>query len=181
MYNSAAYSACHELTCSVPALHSLCGLRVRARRRAAWNTTQPRIGLLWRDTHFSSASFAASLPGWFKSIQGEEAGEQMIDEPSRPAEAAQCNQATGRGGQHARMVSQRSLQARRRGQERCGPAGERSLLAQGGSGEAAQVSPSCVVCVGAVLRCPSLAHDQLSPPGSRRSSLLVPPRYHGIE
>ena len=51
---------------------------------APWNITQPRFGLLRRDTHFSIASIAASLPGRSKSVQGEEAGQQMIDVPSRP-------------------------------------------------------------------------------------------------
>ena len=49
-----------------------------------WNIAQPRFGLLRRDTHFSIASIAASLPGRSKSVQGEEAGQQMIDVPSRP-------------------------------------------------------------------------------------------------
>ena len=37
---------------------------------APWNITQPRFGLLRRDTHFSIASIAASLPGRSKSEIG---------------------------------------------------------------------------------------------------------------
>ena len=51
---------------------------------APWNIAQPRFGLLRRDTGFSIASIAASLPGRSKSTQGEESGQQMIDVPSRP-------------------------------------------------------------------------------------------------
>ncbi len=51
---------------------------------APWNLTQPRFGLLRRDTHFSIASIAASLPGRSKSATNEEHGQQMIDVPSRP-------------------------------------------------------------------------------------------------
>lgn len=51
---------------------------------APWNIAQPRFGLLRRDTHFSIASIAASLPGRSKSAPTEEAGQQMMDVPSRP-------------------------------------------------------------------------------------------------
>ena len=51
-------------------------------------TEEPRQGftLLRRDTGFSIASLAASLPGGRASrpVQGEESGQQMIEVPSRP-------------------------------------------------------------------------------------------------
>ena len=52
---------------------------------APWNVPPPRFGLLRRDTHFSIASIAASLPGRAKTpAAGEESGQQMIEVPSRP-------------------------------------------------------------------------------------------------
>ena len=51
---------------------------------APWNVPQPRFGLLRRDTHFSIASIAASLPGRKTPAPGEEAGQQMMEVPSRP-------------------------------------------------------------------------------------------------
>ena len=51
---------------------------------APWNVPQSRFGLLRRDTGFSIASIAASLPGRSKSSQPEESGQQLIDVPSRP-------------------------------------------------------------------------------------------------
>ena len=87
-----------------------------------WNIAQPRFGLLRRDTHFPMASITASLPGQSKFAWGEEAGQQMIDVPSR------------------------SRQARKRRQQEseasCRAAGERSQPVEGGSEEAAKVSSS---------------------------------------
>ena len=51
---------------------------------APWNVPQSRFGLLRRDTGFSIASIAASLPGRSKAAMNEESGQQMIDVPSRP-------------------------------------------------------------------------------------------------
>lgn len=51
---------------------------------APWNTPQSRFGLLRRDTGFSIASIAASLPGRSKAAPHEESGQQMVDVPSRP-------------------------------------------------------------------------------------------------
>ncbi|RPD76245.1 hypothetical protein L226DRAFT_460479 [Lentinus tigrinus ALCF2SS1-7] len=155
---------------------------------APWNITQPRFGLLRRDTHFSIASIAASLPGRSKSVLGEE-GQQMIDVPSRPGssrsvrpddqtpseesseEDEEDEEEEEEEGYDTRsirsfesMMSQRSRQARRRKTtggrkslaDRLASVPGLSRLSQGGSGDG----------------------TKLSPPGSRRSSLLVPP--HGV-
>ncbi|RDX50836.1 hypothetical protein OH76DRAFT_1481912 [Lentinus brumalis] len=156
---------------------------------APWNITQPRFGLLRRDTHFSIASIAASLPGRSKSTQGEEPGQQMMDVPSRPGssrsvrpdeqtpseesseEDDEDDEDEEEEGEYdtrsirsfESMMSQRSRQARKRKTtggrktlaDRLASVPGLSRLSQGGTGEAAKLSPT----------------------GSRRSSLLVPP--HG--
>ncbi|KAI0689506.1 hypothetical protein BC835DRAFT_1418481 [Cytidiella melzeri] len=56
---------------------------------APWNTSRPGFGLLRRDTSFSIASIAASLPGaGIRSktpVQKDEDGQQLVEVPSRPA------------------------------------------------------------------------------------------------
>lgn len=55
---------------------------------APWNATRPGFGLLRRDTGFSIASLAASLPGSVaKAVvkKDEESGQQLVEVPSRPA------------------------------------------------------------------------------------------------
>ncbi|KAH8103910.1 hypothetical protein BXZ70DRAFT_923313 [Cristinia sonorae] len=52
---------------------------------APWNATRPGFGLLKRDTGFSIANLAASLPGASKPKKDEEAGQQLLEVPSRPA------------------------------------------------------------------------------------------------
>ena len=106
---------------------------------APWNLTQPRFGLLRRDTHFSIASIAASLPGRSKSSQGEEHGQQMMEVPSRPGssrsmradDVSQSEESSEEGDEEEEydeeeehdarsirsfesMMSQRSRQARKR-------------------------------------------------------------------
>lgn len=54
---------------------------------APWNATRPGFGLLRRDTGFSIASLAASLPGSVgKAVvkKDEESGQQLVEVPSRP-------------------------------------------------------------------------------------------------
>ena len=54
---------------------------------APWNATRPGFGILRRDTGFSIASLAASLPGARAKTpvqKDEEAGQQLIEVPSRP-------------------------------------------------------------------------------------------------
>ncbi|KAI0718069.1 hypothetical protein C8T65DRAFT_706982 [Cerioporus squamosus] len=157
---------------------------------APWNITQPRFGLLRRDTHFSIASIAASLPGRSKSTLGEESGQQMMDVPSRPGSSRSVRPDDQTPSEESSeedeeddeeeeeeeeydtrsirsfesMMSQRSRRARKRKTtggrkslaDRLASVPGLSRLSQGGTGEAAK----------------------LSPPGSRRSSLLVPP--HGV-
>lgn len=52
-----------------------------------WNATRPGFNLLRRDTGFSIASLAASLPGARSKTpvqKDEEAGQQLVEVPSRP-------------------------------------------------------------------------------------------------
>ncbi|KAI0369793.1 hypothetical protein BV20DRAFT_336540 [Pilatotrama ljubarskyi] len=155
---------------------------------APWNLTQPRFGLLRRDTHFSIASIAASLPGRTKS-QPEESGQQMVDVPSRPgssrsmrAEEEESSEASSEEddeddeeedeeeGHDTRsirsfesMMSKRSRQARRRKVTR--GSGRKTLADRlasvPGLSRLSQSAPGDA--------------PKMSPPGSRRSSLMVPP------
>lgn len=56
---------------------------------APWNSSRPGFGLLRRDTGFSIASLAASLPGagirTKTPVQKDEDGQQLVEVPSRPA------------------------------------------------------------------------------------------------
>lgn len=56
---------------------------------APWNVSRPGFGLLRRDTAFSIASIAASLPGAGirakTPVQKDEDGQQLVEVPSRPA------------------------------------------------------------------------------------------------
>ena len=56
---------------------------------APWNSSRPGFGLLRRDTAFSIASIAASLPGGVirskTPVQNHEDGQQLMEVPSRPA------------------------------------------------------------------------------------------------
>ncbi|KAH9839997.1 uncharacterized protein C8Q71DRAFT_703402 [Rhodofomes roseus] len=157
-------------------------------------TSRPGFGILRRDTGFSIASLAASLPGSraSRSGTGEESGQQMIEVPSRPGssrsmrvpeeEATESEEGTTEEegdededeedeeyGHDARSI--RSFESMMSGRSRQGKgkrkfigAGRMSLtdrlasmpglsrLSQGAQNEAAKASP----------------------PGSRRSSLLLP-------
>ncbi|KAI9062649.1 hypothetical protein FKP32DRAFT_1677169 [Trametes sanguinea] len=161
---------------------------------APWNIPQPRFGLLRRDTHFSIASIAASLPGRAKS-QPEESGQQMIDVPSRPGSSRSMRPEDGTPSEESTgedeedeeedeeeeeeehdtrsirsfesMMSQRSRQARRR---KVMSASGRKTLADRlasvpGLSRLSQTAPGDV--------------SKISPTGSRRSSLMVPPHGAG--
>ncbi|KAI0358298.1 hypothetical protein OH77DRAFT_1260544 [Trametes cingulata] len=157
---------------------------------APWNLAQPRFGLLRRDTHFSIASIAASLPGRAKS-QPEESGQQMIDVPSRPGSSRsmrpeeespseesseeededdeQEEEEEGHDTRSIRsfesMMSQRSRQARRKKVTR--GSGRKTLADRlasvPGLSRLSQSAPGDA--------------PKMSPSGSRRSSLMVP--FHG--
>ncbi|KAI0742030.1 hypothetical protein C8Q80DRAFT_1221824 [Daedaleopsis nitida] len=152
---------------------------------APWNISQPRFGLLRRDTHFSIASIAASLPGRSKASQPEESGQQMTEVPSRPGssrsmrpeeqseeeseEDEESEEESEEEELDARsirsfesMMSQRSRQARKRK-----TTGGRKSLAD----RLASVPGLSRLSQGA----PTDA-SKASPPASRRSSLLVPPQ-----
>ncbi|TBU41003.1 hypothetical protein BD309DRAFT_1043717 [Dichomitus squalens] len=156
---------------------------------APWNIAQPRFGLLRRDTGFSIASIAASLPGRSKSTQNEEPGQQMIDVPSRPGssrslrpedeleedeseEDDEDDDEEEEGEHDARsirsfesMMSQRSRRARRRKTT----AGGRKSLAD----RLASVPGLSRLSQGQSTTGDAAA--KTSPPDSRRSSLLLPP------
>ncbi|KAI0642379.1 hypothetical protein C8Q79DRAFT_917389 [Trametes meyenii] len=168
---------------------------------APWNIAQPRFGLLRRDTHFSIASIAASLPGRAKSISNEESGQQMIDVPSRPGSSRSMlpedGSAVGSSEEDEEdeeeedeeeeeehdtrsirsfesMMSQRSRQARRR--KVMSASGRKSLADR-------------LASVPGLSRLSSNPSDPkvspffyfllASPPASRRSSLMVPPHGSG--
>ena len=64
-------------------------VQVEVPSSAPWNAVRPGFGLLRRDSGFSIASLAASLPGSrdrAKSVlsDGEEAGQQLVSVSSRP-------------------------------------------------------------------------------------------------
>ncbi|KAI0326980.1 hypothetical protein GY45DRAFT_1373528 [Cubamyces sp. BRFM 1775] len=162
---------------------------------APWNIAQPRFGLLRRDTHFSIASIAASLPGRAKSSQAEEAGQQMIDVPSRPSSSRSMLPEDGTPSETSEddeeeddeeddeeeeeghdtrsirsfesMMSQRSRQARRR--KAASASGRKSLADRlasvPGLSRLSQSAPG--------------DQPKMSPPASRRSSLMVPPLAPG--
>ncbi|KAI0630746.1 hypothetical protein C8Q77DRAFT_1063148 [Trametes polyzona] len=158
---------------------------------APWNIAQPRFGLLRRDTHFSIASIAASLPGRAKSVSAEEAGQQMIDVPSRPGSSRSMRPEDGTDEGESdeedeededeeeeyeeehdtrsirsfeSMMSQRSRQARKR--KVTSQSGRKSLADRlasvPGLSRLSQSAPGDQPKVG------------MSPPASRRSSLMVP-------
>ncbi|KAI0675975.1 hypothetical protein C8Q78DRAFT_1066580 [Trametes maxima] len=159
---------------------------------APWNIAQPRFGLLRRDTHFSIASIAASLPGRAKSISNEESGQQMIDVPSRPGSSRSMLPEDGSAVESSEdeeedeeedgeeeeeehdtrsirsfesMMSQRSRQARRR--KVMSASGRKSLADR-------------LASVPGLSRLSSNPGDpKASPPASRRSSLMVPPYGSG--
>ena len=63
--------------------------------------SRPTFGLLRRDTGFSIASLAASLPGSVRSKpagQEEEAGQQLVEVPSRPGSRRQSIASAKEGG-----------------------------------------------------------------------------------
>ncbi|KAI0761822.1 hypothetical protein BD413DRAFT_646397 [Trametes elegans] len=163
---------------------------------APWNIAQPRFGLLRRDTHFSIASIAASLPGRAKSVYAEESGQQMIDVPSRPGssrsirpddpapeevsseedeEDEEDDEEEEEEGYDTRsirsfesMMSQRSRQARKR---KVTSSNSRKTLAD----RLANVPGLSRLSQSA----PGGDASKVSPPGSRRSSLMVPAHGHG--
>lgn len=55
-----------------------------AQEAAPWNASRPGFGLLRRDTGFSIANLTAALPGASKPKKDEEAGQQLLEVPSRP-------------------------------------------------------------------------------------------------
>lgn len=64
-------------------------------------SSRPTFGLLRRDTGFSIASLAASLPGSARAKpagQDEESGQQLIEVPSRPGSRRQSVASTKEGG-----------------------------------------------------------------------------------
>ncbi|KAM5530813.1 hypothetical protein V8D89_013542 [Ganoderma adspersum] len=158
---------------------------------APWNIPQSRFGLLRRDTGFSIASIAASLPGRSKAAPNEESGQQMVDVPSRPGssrsvrpeeqsaseedeeedeedEEDEDEEEEGHDTRSIRsfesMMSQRSRQARKR---KTTTGGRKSLADR----------------LASVPGLSRLSHGQggagdgavkTSPPSSRRSSLLPP-------
>ncbi|KAI8985598.1 hypothetical protein BD414DRAFT_59587 [Trametes punicea] len=157
---------------------------------APWNIPQPRFGLLRRDTHFSIASIAASLPGRAKSSQPEESGQQMIEVPSRPGSSRSMRPEDGTPSEESSdedeededeedeeeeehdsrsirsfesMMSQRSRQARRR--KATSASGRKSLADRlasvPGLSRLSQSAPGDA--------------PKMSPTSSRRSSLMVPP------
>ncbi|CDO69791.1 hypothetical protein BN946_scf184766.g36 [Trametes cinnabarina] len=162
---------------------------------APWNIPQPRFGLLRRDTHFSIASIAASLPGRAKS-QPEESGQQMIDVPSRPGSIRSMRPEDGTPSEESSeeeeeedeeeddeeaeehdtrsirsfesMMSERSRRARRR---KVTSASARKSLAD----RLASVPGLSRLSQSA----PGDAAPKMSPTGSRRSSLMVPPHGAG--
>ncbi|EIW58305.1 uncharacterized protein TRAVEDRAFT_123554 [Trametes versicolor FP-101664 SS1] len=166
---------------------------------APWNIAQPRFGLLRRDTHFSIASIAASLPGRSKSAPTEEAGQQMMDVPSRPGSSRSMLPEDGttsededeeddeddeeeeeeEEGHDTRsirsfesMMSQRSRQARKR---KAASASGRKTLAD----RLASVPGLSRLSQSAPGEPPKVRHFVMSPTGSRRSSLMVPPHGAG--
>ncbi|KAH9921737.1 uncharacterized protein BXZ73DRAFT_51674 [Epithele typhae] len=164
---------------------------------APWNAPQPRFGLLRRDTGFSIASIAASLPGRAKTPAPGEEGQQMVDVPSRPG----SSRSMGPGGEEEEdeesedgeedddddeyeeedghdarsirsfesMMSRRSRQARRR----------KSTGAASGTGASGR--KSLADRLASVPGLGRLSHGaqgescaKASPPTSRPTSLLVP-------
>ncbi|KAH9849874.1 hypothetical protein C2E23DRAFT_736274 [Lenzites betulinus] len=158
---------------------------------APWNIAQPRFGLLRRDTHFSIASIAASLPGRAKSVSAEEAGQQMVDVPSRPGSSRSMRpeevsaseesdeedeeedededdeQEEGHDTRSIRsfesMMSQRSRQARKR---KAASASGRKTLAD---------RLASVPGLSRLSQSQGGDPTKISPTASRRSSLMVPP------
>ncbi|KZT70854.1 hypothetical protein DAEQUDRAFT_667251 [Daedalea quercina L-15889] len=150
--------------------------------------SRPGFTILRRDTGFSIASLAASLPGSRASRpgQGEESGQQMVEVPSRPGssrsvrapdddtttseegtteEEGDEEEEEEEHGHDARsirsfesMMSERSRQGRVKGKRRFVGGGRMSLADRLSS-------------MPGLSRFPPL---QASPPGSRRSSLLLP-------
>ncbi|KAI0339369.1 hypothetical protein BDW22DRAFT_1336368 [Trametopsis cervina] len=161
---------------------------------APWNATRPGFGLLRRDTAFSIASLAASLPGAGirakTPVQKDEDGQPLLEVPSRPASVRSSRRADsededdededdeddedeededGNGEEHdARSIrSFESMMNSRSGRrKRRLPNGRKSITDR----------------LASVTGLSRLSHPQAaetskaSPPASRRSSLLIPPQ-----
>ncbi|KAI0085825.1 hypothetical protein BDY19DRAFT_1075893 [Irpex rosettiformis] len=158
---------------------------------APWNSSRPGFGLLRRDTAFSIASIAASLPGaGIRSktpVQKDEDGQQLMEVPSRPASIRSARREEesedeededyeegdeeGEDDEEEHdtrsirsfesMMSSRSNRKRRRVPKGRKSITDRLASVPGLSRLSHQQQPSDA--------------NRASPPGSRRSSLLVPP------
>ncbi|KAI0917915.1 hypothetical protein AcV5_002728 [Taiwanofungus camphoratus] len=162
-------------------------LPVSAQVDAEKSTAPPGFGLLRRDTGFSIASLAASLPGASGRArpqgQDEEAGQQMIEVPSRPGSSRSVRGAEERSTSEEEssgdddgeeeeeeehdtrsIRSFESMMSARSRRKKRGLSGRMSLTDRLAS------------MPGLSRLSQSAAHDTArgSPPGSRRSSLLVP-------
>ncbi|OBZ66399.1 hypothetical protein A0H81_13569 [Grifola frondosa] len=156
---------------------------------------RPGFGLLRRDTGFSIASLAASLPGASGRLkpagQGEEAGQQMVEVPSRPGsvrsvrgvedstsedeegssededyEEEEEEHDTRSIRSFESMMSSRSRQRRKRKVTN----GRKSITDR-------------LASMPGLLRLSQSGQHEAtkgSPPGSRRSSLLLPPAMPGV-